>query len=469
MSPRAPARDGPGSPRQVAGSVAVLALGDLLNKAARFAAVVVLTHVLPLDEYGRLNLGVALGGIAIVVMRLGMPDLGAREVAIAVERREELAARIVTPQAVGMLLVIGLACIVVAVVAPGATPFVLLSGVSTLGLALSGDWLLRGMEQVVPLAVATALGGLVVLGSSLVVSVTTHDALAGLAALGSGELAAAAWTWRSARLRSLPRPTLRGLGSLLRQSWPLAITGAVTYAYYANIDTILIAATHGTRDAGLYSAPYRLFLALNTTGVFAAYALLPLAARAVTLRAAHAMENLTLSCLPPLAGIGLLWLGLAELIGRPLLETAFGTPFGAMATTFIVLCAGVPWYAIGYPVGYSAIASGHPRRLLAGASVAAGLNIALNVALIPPLGPPGAAIATMVAMAAASLTWLACQQLLPRVVPLAAVLALSSAGAGVACLAGGLRDGIGVATLVAAAALFGLGGGGGIRTLRAVR
>ena len=98
--------------RRVAGSVAVLAAGDFINKSARFAAVVVLTHALPLDQYGLLNLGVALGGIAVVVMRLGLPDLGAREAAIAPDRREDLAGRIVTPQAAGMLVLTFLACAV---------------------------------------------------------------------------------------------------------------------------------------------------------------------------------------------------------------------------------------------------------------------------------------------------------------------------------------------------------------------
>ena len=37
--------------------VVALAAGDLVNKAARFAAVVVLTRALPLDQYGLLNLG----------------------------------------------------------------------------------------------------------------------------------------------------------------------------------------------------------------------------------------------------------------------------------------------------------------------------------------------------------------------------------------------------------------------------
>lgn len=173
--------------RRVAESVATLVVGDVINKAARFAAIVVLTRALPLDQYGLLNLGVALGGIAVVTTRLGLPDLGAREVAIAADRHEELAARIVPPQALGLIALTLVACGVVLVVEPRATPFVLLSGASTLGLALSADWLLRGMERMVSLAVSSAIGGLVALAGAFLVAASSDSATAGLAALGVGE------------------------------------------------------------------------------------------------------------------------------------------------------------------------------------------------------------------------------------------------------------------------------------------
>lgn len=453
--------------RRVAGSVAALAAGDLVNKAARFAAVVVLTHALPLDQYGLLNVGVALGGIAVVLTRLGLPDLGAREAAIAPQDRDTLAGRIITPQAASFGALTCAACCVVLLIKPGAVPFVLLSAASTLGLILSADWLLRGMERMVPLALATAAGGIVTLAGSLIVAAASNSALAGLAALAAGELIAAIWTVRSAQLARIPRPSLRGARGLLRESWPLAVAGAVTYAYYANIDTVLLAATRSVEEAGLYSGPYRLFLALNTTGIFAAYAILPLAARALEARAPQQAQALILGLLPALAGFGLLCLGVAEVLGGRLLEVVFGEPFGAMATTFVILCAAVPWYAVGYPVGYSAIASGHHRRLLTGAAVAAVLNLVLNAALIPPLGPEGAGIATTVAMVAAALTWLHVQQMLARVRPLVVLMSLSTLAAVGAALADDVRVEIGVLTLLAGTGLLAWGSAGGRRFLRA--
>lgn len=451
--------------RRIAGSVATLVIGDAINKAARFAAVIVLTRALPLHEYGLLNLGIALGGIAVVVTRLGLPDLGAREVAIAVDRREELASRIITPQAVGLAALTLLASAVVVAVDPDAVPFVLLSGASTMGLALSADWLLRGMERMTALAVSSAVGGLVALAGALLVALTSHSATAGLAALAVGELAGAAWTWRSARLRRFPRPQLAGIGGLLRESWPMALAGAVMYAYYANIDTVLLAAVRSTEEAGLYSAPYRVFGALNVVGAYAAYALLPLASRAIGADARADSERLLVSCLAPLAGFGLLCLGVAEIFGADLLAFVFGEPFGAMGTTFVLLCAAVGWYAVGFPVGYSSIASGEQRRLLLGASVAGVLNVVLNVMLIPPLGAEGAAIATTAAMVAAALTWLQSQRLLRRVLPMVLTLVAATAAAAAAAVVDAARPEIGVATLVAGLGLIAVGGPEGVSRL----
>lgn len=458
-------QDDPSARRHVAESLATLAIGDVVNKAARFAAIVVLTHALPLEQYGLLNLGVALGGIAAVVMRLGLPDIGSRDVALAPGRRDELAARIVTPQATGLIVLTLLACLIVLFVDAHWAPFVLLSGASTLGLAVSGGWLLRGMERMRAAAIASAVGGIAALAGAVVVAATSTSATAGLAALGVGELIGAAWTWRAVRLGRVPRPSLRGLGGLLRESWPLAVAGLVMYAYYANIDTILLTVLRSTEEAGLYSAPYRLFLALNVVGIFAAYALLPLASRAVDADARAGAERLLVSCLAPLAGFGLLCLGMAELLGGRVLGIVFGDPFSAMDTTFILLCTAVPWYAIGYPAGYSAIATGNQRRLLTGAAVAGVLNIGLNAVLIPLMGAEGAAVATTVAMIAAALTWLQAQKLLSRVVPMVATLTIATIAACTAALFEEVRTGVGSATLAAGIAMVLVGGRVGLRRL----
>lgn len=428
--------------------VGALAAGEAVNKAARFAAAVVLARALPLDEFGLLNVGIALGGLAVVALRLGLPDLGAREVAARPAAAAELAGRVVAPQVAGMTALIALAGIVTALVEPGAALFAVMAGVSMLGLSASADWLLRGQGRMGAVASATALGGIVVLVAALVVAALSDAATAALAGFAVGELVVAAATWRASGIARRTRPTLRGASALIRRAWPLAASGLVLYAFTANVDTLLLAALRSAEEAGLYSGPYRLFLALTAVGVFAGQALLPAATRA-----SDAGRARLGAALPLLLAYGLLCLGVAEIAGGPLLEALFGSAFGSAEPVLVILVAAVPWYAVGFPAGYVLIAADRSRAFLTGAAAAAALNLVLNLALIPPFGPEGAAAATLAAFVLAAVVWLSRQGLLRAVAPLVALASAATAGAIVVVLADGGGVAAGALTLVAATVL----------------
>jgi len=104
--------------------------------------------------------------------------------------------------------------------------------------------------------------------------------------------------------------------------------------------------------------------------------------------------------------------GLAEIGGHVLLTTVYGSRFGGMGPVFTLLCMGVAWYAVGFPAGYTLIARGRNKGLLAGSATAAVVNLSLNAILIPVVGPMGAAAATFLAFLAASLVWLRAHKLL---------------------------------------------------------
>jgi O-antigen/teichoic acid export membrane protein len=229
----------------------------------------------------------------------------------------------------------------------------------------------------------------------------------------------------------------------------LAVSAIVLYGFYANLDTVILAATRSTDEAGLYSGPYRLFLALNAVVVFAGYALLPVVARLRAAGAAPVVRALG----RPLVAYGLACLGFAELFAGPVLRLLFGARFEAQGPVLVLLCLAVPWSAIGYPAGYAMIAADRSKDYLRGAATAGALNIVLNLALVPSLGTQGAAVATVAAFAAASVVWLARQRLLGTLRPILAVLVAASAGAVVHVLADGADTPVAVVTLVAAVAM----------------
>lgn len=445
-------------------SVGLLTAGEIVNKAARFVAAVVLARELTLADYGLVNVGIAIAGILFVASGLGLPETGSRDASISPARASELVDRVLA----GRYLVLGaLGAVVlaaVAVAAPGNLVAVVLAVAMAGALAGSVEWLLRGLERMGSIAVANAAGGVVVVAGAVVVVTTNPSAEAALAVFVAGELCVALLMLRAARLPGLPRPRTAGLRAAVRRSWPLGASALVVYSYYANVDTILLSVTRSAEEAGLYSAPYRLFLALNVIGTFAAYALMPRIARAVAAGAATDAAAMAVlrRALVPLAGYGAVVLAGVELAGGEVLRALFGRPFGEQGDVFLVLCLAIPWYTAAFPVGYALIARDANRRFFLGAGVAGGLNIGLNVALIPPLGPIGAAIATTVALVAGSVVWLRAHGMLGGdSAAVLALLALVSAGGLVVLVAEPASIAIGLLTLAVGVSALAAGAAAG--------
>ncbi len=444
--------------RQIARYVWQLLSGELANKVLRFAALVVFARALSPNNFGLVNVAIALSGIALVASSLGLPDLGARDAAVAPERAGWLAGHVAVTRVLAVGAVASVGILVAALVWPSHTLLLIMAAAMAVFMAASGDWLARGLERMSLASAANAAGGLTVLAGSLVVATLSSSATAALGAFALGECVVAAVLWISLHRLSRVEFGVRGMRAMLHRARPLAVSSLAIYSYYANFDTIILAASHSNRQAGLYSAPYRLFLVLNLVGVFAAYAMLPTLARLADARGQADADWLVRSALAVLAGYGLFTLGLAELKGADALGALFGAPFREASGAFVLLAAGVAWYAIGYPAGYSLIALGENARFLRGAATASVISIGLDIALIPPLGMSGAGLATMLAFAAAALVWLSARGLLGRqTLPIVAALIGTSGLAVTVAFSDGAESVSGAATLAVSVALLSIG------------
>jgi O-antigen/teichoic acid export membrane protein len=400
--------------RQIALHVGQLLSGELVNKVLRFATFVVLARALSASDFGLVNVAIAISGTALVASSLGLPDLAARDAAIASERAGWLAGHVAVTRilALGTLSTVG---ILLATVAwPGHTSLLVMAAAMAVFMAASIDWLARGLERMSVVATANAAGGLTVLAGSLAVAKLSGNATAAVAVFALAECTVATVLWTYLCDISKFEFGVSGMRSMLRRARPLAFSSLAIYMYYANLDTIILAASRSNNEAGLYSGAYRLFLVLNLVGVFAAYAMLPTLARLAAAGVQIEADRLLRSMLAALAGYGLLTLALVELAGADVLGLLFGTQFRAASEAFVLLAAGVAWFVVGYPAGYSLIARGENARFLRGAATASILSVGLDIALIPPLGMSGAGLATMMAFAAATLVWLWARAMLGR-------------------------------------------------------
>jgi O-antigen/teichoic acid export membrane protein len=441
--------------RTIERHIGKLLSGELANKAFRFGAFVVLARALSTSDFGLVNVAIAISGVALIATSLGLPDLGTRDAAVAPERAGWLYGHVTSVRllVLAVVSVIGIAC--AAVLWPGHTALLTIAAAMAVFMVMQGDWLARGQERMAVVALASAGGGAAVLVAALIVTRISSIATLALAAFVVGEAAEATILWGRSHRSSGVKFGLDGMRPMIRRARPLAFGSLAVYSYYANVDTIILAATHSNRQAGLYSAPYRLFLVLNLVAVLAGESMLPVLTRIVEARGEADAHRLTRSALGPLAAYGLVMLGLVELLGREVLGVVFGAAYRASGGTFVLLTSGVAWYAIGYPIGYSLISRGQNVRFLHGAATASVLCIGLDLALIPPLGMRGAGLATMVAFTAAALVWLSRQRLLDKhSLPVVVALAVTSGAAVTLVFAHRSTALAGAATLCVAAVLM---------------
>jgi O-antigen/teichoic acid export membrane protein len=270
----------------------------------------------------------------------------------------------------------------------------------------------------------------------VVVGAASGSAAAGLAAFVVAELAADAVYWLAARgeVRAPGPGAAATLRPLLTRSWPVALSSIAIYSYVANLDTIILAASRSESEAGVYSAAYRIYLAANIVGIFAAYAAFPRLSRVSGLQRIETLIERLRPTLDLLVCYGVVTVGFAMLAGREALQLFFGDRFGTAGDTFTLLCLSTAWYCVGYPVGYNLIAAERNRRFLAGALTGAGLNLGIDLVLIPRVGMIGAGVATAISIVGATVVWLGVSGVLSRVARPVLAAALVSSGVAITSL-----------------------------------
>lgn len=442
-----------GTGRRATRNFLFLALPEVVNRTARFAANVLLARALALHAYSVVNVGIAAAGVAMTLTTLGLPEVGARDIAVDHSKAGWLAGKVVAARGTLLGLVLLIAVSTSLLIDSGSALVVLLAGAVALLPTVSADWILRGLERMRQLGTATALGGVTVLGGAALIAVTAKSSIGALGAFALGEGVVAGLCWSAVRPVKISLG-FGGLRPLLRRSWPVALSTIAFQTYYAGLDTLIIATTRSTNEAGLYSAAYRVFLTLNIVSLYAAYALLPLLAQARHAHEDDRADRILSRSFLPLAGYGLIVVGVAEIANHQILRLLFGSRFGSMGHVWVVLCLGLMWYTVGYPAGYAFIASGRNRQYLAGAACAAVLNVVVNLSIIPVLGALGAALATTISFSVSSVVWLWMHPPLRRqMLRLVGLLTSMSCAAAIALVVKALALPIGFATATLGLAL----------------
>ncbi|HEV8614937.1 MAG TPA: flippase [Methylomirabilota bacterium] len=193
--------------------------------------------------------------------------------------------------------------------------------------------------------------------------------------------------------RRTAAPGTGGRASMLRAALPFGAL-MIVFALYYRVDMVMLQWLRGPRDVGLYAAAYRF---LDTVVVLAAslggpfFPRLSSLAMADPARARRLLEDTW----RPLLALALPLSVGAFVLADDLVIALFGRSFAEAASILrILIWSALPlfWVTIA---NHAVIAADGVRPLAAVYALGLGLNVAGNLALVPVLGPAGAAAASV--------------------------------------------------------------------------
>ncbi|MBA3301354.1 MAG: flippase [Thermoleophilaceae bacterium] len=374
--------------------------------AARGYAVVVggalsiyAVRTLSVEDYGLYGTAIALLGILLVFSDVGIASLALRELTNRPgESGGLLGVALAAEIATSVLAVVLMFPLALALGYPGAV----------IGLLAVGVILLLAQGLQAPLESALNARRVLTYVALLVVVQASVTTAVGFAALGlgagpagyllgiaMGHVAAVALGYYYVRTRIRVRPDFSGsrarIGPFLRTAVPIALTGAIT-VIYARLDVLMLSKLDSTEAVAIYHVPLALTeYALVVPGILAT-AFFPVLAESLreNARAARGQFVLVLRIFVLIAIPLAIFLGVA---GGDLLSLIFGERYRASGTVLAIIAASVPLGFLNYLLWYGILAGFGERPVVLVMVVGLVLNAALNVILIPPHGPEGAAAA----------------------------------------------------------------------------
>lgn len=379
-----------------AGSPA-LALGEALARLVAFGTTIYLARVLGPGLYGVVAVATGVLLYLTQIADAGVELAGMTDAAGGAARASAVAGRVIAVR-------LGIAAVVMAIVWPlgwwgMAQPDGAVLALSTLALpftALSVRWIYLGLERPTPVAASRIVADLVggALTFALVRSATDVRWAPVATAIGLG-------VGTALLHRGLPglgvrlaadgdRARVTALLARGRRLVLFTLLGLVLY----NVDLLILRVLRGDAAAGKYAAAYVLISFCANLMIAYSHTVLPSMARDPQPTPGTASAYGTglvvawLVTLPVAVG--------GALVAPWLVTLLFGSAYADGAPALQVLVLSVPIAALREMAVAALIARHRESSLLTVNSIAAVVNVALNVALIPRFGVVGAAWATVV-------------------------------------------------------------------------
>ncbi|HTX30137.1 MAG TPA: oligosaccharide flippase family protein [Solirubrobacteraceae bacterium] len=385
--------------RRLGVSFLQLAASSIGSQAIGFAVLAFVARRIGPSNLG--TYGFAINTVAYFALPLaGVAILAIRDIA----QRPAAAARItgvVLPLYVAYAVLAYVAIYFLApVIAPTHSAITMLRivGLSTTVTLVTYDWLLVGIKAFRALAAATLLGQVcyaiaVVLfmtsglnGAYRYAALNVLGLIITMLAIGVVGVRRAGWPKVSWSIRATSR--------LLTRSRHFVLSTVMIKIYFS-ADFVLLGFLSTPAKLGQYVVAYKLpqaILGLSSLWVSVMYPHAATQERNELRRQVGVFTTFSASLAIPLC-VGVF------ILARPLMTTLFGAEYAPAATAFRLLTVAAAIGTVDSNIGQVLMAVGHERTFSMGVTIGAAVNLILNLAFIPWLGPVGAALATIAAEA----------------------------------------------------------------------
>ncbi len=376
--------------RKILGNILSLGSGELIARVVAFLGITYVARRLGPEEFGIIGFAAALFGYLALTVTGGFNDIGAREVARRPREASSIAASVI-------IVRLALACVALVTIGlaawslnkpPTVKLVLLLMGLLFFPLALDTSWVYKGLERNRLVGIALILSQILYVGVVLIVVNEPRDVLLVPVAQFLGEMSAAMMLavllFRSKKITVNLREGL----SILRSSSFWAVSRLMRMLMYT-FSVVLLGFLLGEREVGLYTAPYRICFLLVAIAAVIHSSYLPAITRAATqgmeqaVAAAERSLNLTATIAAPLIVGGVI-------TSASLLQVVFGAEYreGAAAFRFLILSIGFV-FILG-PVHNMLVVYDRLKAEMLIFAIAAGVNVGLNILIIPRYGLVGA-------------------------------------------------------------------------------
>ena len=385
--------------RTVAVTTVSLIAGRALALIAGIGATALASRYLGLDGFGALTLAMAIVSLAALLTDLGMSTMAVREIARAPERERQIVGNVRT---LGLALSVAAAVLLVGIAQalyagqPHVRDAMLILSLQLLTSPFTSS--ARAHLQARQLGPRIAIGDV-----ALAFGMVTASAVVVIADMGFEAMVAAVafgYLTQAIAMTALMRPDMRWAwsagrgpwGLLLRVSLPFGATMIVNYLYF-RLDVVLLSIITGNRDVAIYGLAYRVLEGLMVLPSYFMFALFPEIARLAEHR--DRVDGIVRSALVAMETVALPLVVLFFVLADDVIRVIGDTQYEEAGWVLRILMLALAISYLSGVYGHALPALGLQNRLFKWSLVILGVNLVINLALIPPFGAVGAAVAVV--------------------------------------------------------------------------